>query len=107
MRVRLFVVFALAAAMPLTAASAMPVSTFLDKANRLEKKGPAALFSSDLKLLTRAQGLLHACRRREAQQPRHLGSDERRSAGAARVDADQGRDAQLLRPPLPLQRLRA
>jgi hypothetical protein len=53
MRVRLFVVFALAAAMPLTAASAMPVSTFLDKANRLEKKGPAALFSSDLKLLTR------------------------------------------------------
>ncbi len=33
-------------------ASAMPVSTFLTKANALEKKGPMALFSSDLKLLT-------------------------------------------------------
>lgn len=34
------------------AASAMPISTFLTKADALEKKGPMALFSSDLKLLT-------------------------------------------------------
>ena len=33
-------------------ASAMPVSTFLTKAQALEKKGPLALFSGDLKLLT-------------------------------------------------------
>jgi hypothetical protein len=35
-----------------TSAAAMPVSTFLDKADRLQKKGPLALMSSDLKLLT-------------------------------------------------------
>jgi hypothetical protein len=33
-------------------AAAMPVSTFLDKADRLQKKGPLALMSSDFKLLT-------------------------------------------------------
>ena len=38
----------LAAAAP---ASAMPVSTFLAKAEALKKKGPLALFSSDIKLL--------------------------------------------------------
>jgi len=31
----------------------MPVSTFLTKAETLKKKGPLALFSGDLKLLTR------------------------------------------------------
>lgn len=36
-----------------TGAGAMPVSTFLAKADRLQKRGPAALFSSDFKLLTR------------------------------------------------------
>lgn len=35
-----------------SAASAMPVATFLAKADTLQKKGPLALFSSDLKLLT-------------------------------------------------------
>ena len=39
------------AALPLAAASAMPVSTFLNKANALKKKGPLAMFSGDLKLL--------------------------------------------------------
>lgn len=34
------------------AAAAMPISTFLTKADALEKKGPMAVFSSDLKLLT-------------------------------------------------------
>ena len=33
-------------------ASAMPVSTFLAKASALKAKGPFALFSGDLKLLT-------------------------------------------------------
>jgi hypothetical protein len=33
-------------------ASAMPVSTFLTKADALKSKGPLALFSSDLKLLS-------------------------------------------------------
>ena len=33
-------------------ATAMPVSTFLGKAEALKKKGPLALFSGDLKLLT-------------------------------------------------------
>jgi hypothetical protein len=33
------------------AAAAMPVSTFLAKADRLQKKGPLAMFSGDLKLL--------------------------------------------------------
>ena len=46
---RLLVAAALLAAP--AAASAMPVSTFLAKAAALEKKGPLALFSGDLKLL--------------------------------------------------------
>ena len=33
--------------------AAMPVSTFLTKAHALQKKGPLAMFSGDLKLLTR------------------------------------------------------
>lgn len=33
-------------------ALAMPVSTFLDKATALKRKGPLAMFSGDLKLLT-------------------------------------------------------
>ena len=33
------------------AAAAMPVSTFLAKADKLQKKGPLAMFSGDLKLL--------------------------------------------------------
>lgn len=40
------------AAAPLAAAEAMPVSTFLAKAEALQKKGPLAIMSSDLKLLT-------------------------------------------------------
>lgn len=44
---------ALLAAFPLASLSAMPVSTFIDKAERLERKGPLALFSGDLKLLTK------------------------------------------------------
>ncbi len=43
---------ALLAVAPLSSALAMPVSTFLEKADRLERKGPLALFSGDLKLLT-------------------------------------------------------
>jgi len=43
---------ALLAVVPLSSLLAMPVSTFLQKAERLEKKGPLALFSGDLKLLT-------------------------------------------------------
>lgn len=43
----------LLAAAPLASAAAMPVSTFLAKADRLQKKGPMAVFSGDLKLLTR------------------------------------------------------
>ena len=34
-------------------AAAMPVSVFLPKAEALQKKGPMALFSGDLKVLTR------------------------------------------------------
>jgi hypothetical protein len=43
----------LIAALPATAlqAQSMPVSTFLSKANALKKKGPLALFSSDIKVL--------------------------------------------------------
>lgn len=48
---RMFVAFALVAVPG--AASAMPVSTFLAKAEALKAKGPLALFSSDLKLLMR------------------------------------------------------
>jgi len=36
---------------PLTSAAAMPVSTFLAKADKLQSKGPLAMFSGDLKLL--------------------------------------------------------
>ena len=43
---------ALFAATISTAASAMPVRTFLTKADALKAKGPMALFSGDLKLLT-------------------------------------------------------
>jgi hypothetical protein len=42
---------AMLAAMPLTAADAMNVAAFLEKASALEKKGMMALFSSDYKLL--------------------------------------------------------
>ena len=51
MKLRLVAAFALAAA-PLTPAAAMPVSAFMAKAEALQKKGPLALFSGDLKLLT-------------------------------------------------------
>ena len=46
---RKLVIAALAAALPLTPgmAQSMPVSEFLAKADRLEKKGPMALLSSD------------------------------------------------------------
>ena len=36
---------------PLASAAAMPVSTFLAKADRLQSKGPLAMFSGDMKLL--------------------------------------------------------
>lgn len=36
---------------PLASAAAMPVSTFLAKADRLKGKGPLAIFSDDLRLL--------------------------------------------------------
>lgn len=49
---KLLIGLALVAA-PLSGASAMPVTTFLAKAEALKKKGPLALFSSDLKALTR------------------------------------------------------
>ena len=39
------------ALLPLSAASAMDVATFLQKADALEKKGMMALFTSDYKLL--------------------------------------------------------
>ncbi len=42
---------ALLTVLPLAAAQAMNVDTFLQKANALEKKGMTALFSSDFKLL--------------------------------------------------------
>ena len=41
----------LVAGAPLTTAAAMPVSTFLQKADALQAKGMMALFSSDYKLL--------------------------------------------------------
>ena len=50
MKLRIAVGLALALA-PLAPAAAMPVSTFLAKADRLQKKGPLAMFSGDLKLL--------------------------------------------------------
>ena len=52
MRFRILIGVLLAAA-PLASAAAMPVSTFLAKADGLKKKGPMAMFSGDLKLLTR------------------------------------------------------
>lgn len=45
-------VVALGALMVSSGASAMPVSTFLAKAAALKAKGPLAIFSGDLKLLT-------------------------------------------------------
>ena len=42
---------ALLAAAPVAATAAMPVSTFLAKAEKLKKKGPLAMFSGDIKLL--------------------------------------------------------
>ena len=51
MRFRILAGIALVAA-PVSAAAAMPVSTFLDKAASLKRKGPLAMFSGDLKLLT-------------------------------------------------------
>ena len=50
MRLRLLIAIALGAAP--SAGLAMPVATFLTKADALQRKGPMALFSSDLKLLT-------------------------------------------------------
>ena len=41
-------------AAPLASAAAMPVSTFLAKADKLQSKGPLALFSGDMKLLQNA-----------------------------------------------------
>ena len=46
------IAFALVALATPVAAPAMPVATFLGKAEGLKKKGPLALFSGDLKLLT-------------------------------------------------------
>lgn len=43
----------LALAVTPVAATAMPVSTFIAKANALKKKGPLAMLSGDLKLLVR------------------------------------------------------
>ena len=42
---------AMLAVAPVAATAAMPVSTFLAKADRLKSKGPLAMFSGDLKLL--------------------------------------------------------
>ena len=50
MKYRIAIGLALAAA-PLSSALAMPVSTFLQKADALQRKGPLAMFSGDLKLL--------------------------------------------------------
>ncbi|MGI8610954.1 MAG: hypothetical protein ACR2KH_01565 [Sphingomicrobium sp.] len=44
---------AMLAVAPVASAAAMPVSTFLAKADKLQKKGALAIFSGDLKLLTR------------------------------------------------------
>ena len=43
---------AMLAVAPIASAAAMPVSTFLAKADKLQKKGALAMFSGDLKLLT-------------------------------------------------------
>ena len=50
MKFKLFAAI-LVAVLPLGAAQAMDVATFVGKADALEKKGVAALFSSDYKLL--------------------------------------------------------
>lgn len=52
MRFRILIGVLLATA-PFASAAAMPVSTFLAKADHLQKKGPMVMFSGDLKLLTR------------------------------------------------------
>jgi hypothetical protein len=52
LKIKLFAA-ALLAAVPLSAASAMDVATFLGKADALQKKGMLALMSSDYKLLKR------------------------------------------------------
>jgi hypothetical protein len=49
---KLRIALALAITIAPAAASAMPVATFLAKANALKAKGPFALLSGDLKLLT-------------------------------------------------------
>src|SRR4051812_17594776 len=49
---KLKIAFAAALVAAPTAASTMPVGTFLAKASALKAKGPFALFSGDLKLLT-------------------------------------------------------
>ena len=51
--IRKFVLAAILAAAPLGAVQAMSVAQFLEKADRLEKKGMAAMFCSDFKLLKR------------------------------------------------------
>jgi hypothetical protein len=50
LRLRLLIAVVLGAAP--AAAQAMPLATFLAKADALQRKGPMAIFSSDLKLLT-------------------------------------------------------
>ena len=51
MKYRLFLAGLALTAVPFASASAMPVSTFLTKADALQKKGAMAVFSKDLKLL--------------------------------------------------------
>ena len=55
----------LAAAPAAASAQAMPLSQCLDKANALEKKGPLALLSSDLKLLKKEMAGASAALRAE------------------------------------------
>ena len=43
--------WAVLATLPAVAVSAMPVSSFLDKTERLQRRGALAMFSSDLRLL--------------------------------------------------------
>jgi hypothetical protein len=64
MRIRLTLAAALIAGLAPAGAEAMPVSTFLQKADALQAKGMLALFASDYKLLktevTNASGQLRA-----------------------------------------------
>lgn len=53
MAVRNLVAALVLIAIPISSVAAMPVATFLAKADALEKKGAMALFSSDLELLER------------------------------------------------------